>query len=89
MNKTITVAGKDVVIRSLKWGEKNRLKAEGFNIVRPDPDTDNDELVRRVVELTVEDKHLLDEMDILDVYEVYQEVLSLSFQGEKEKKTSG
>jgi hypothetical protein len=86
MMKYVTREGGTIEFRGLKWGEKNQLKKDGFNVVKPDPQVDNDELVSRVVELCVEDFSQLDELDIIDVYELYGEIIRRSFQEKSAEK---
>ena len=89
MEKTIEVAGKTIRIRSLKWGEKEDLRAEGLNVARPDREnSDTDAMVARVVGACVldEDKAKLDDMEILQVYEIYRQILEISYVGEKDTK---
>ena len=87
MDKDVEIGGKKIKIRSLKWGEKKRLKEEGHNLSLLDPFADNDEMVERVVEISCGDASAIDnDMETYDVYKLFKEIVRLSFVGEEQEK---
>lgn len=88
MDKVVKVGGKDIKIRALTWSQKKKLKANGADLSNINPSLDNDELVEKVVELSVGDKSILDPLEIHEVYELFRSITKLSFLGKDEAKNS-
>jgi len=86
MEQVIKVGGKDIKIRALTWADKKNLKAEGTDLSNINPGMDNDDLVEKVVELSVGDRSLLDPLKIHEVYELFRSITKLSFLGPDEAK---
>ena len=88
MQKTVKVGGRQVKIRGIKWKEKLSLKADGYDLTNIDLKANNDALVERVVDMAVLNRSVLDDLEILDVYSVFFQIVRLSFTGEVASKNS-
>jgi len=91
METTVSVDGFEVRIRSLTWGEKEKLREEGIDLADLDETMmikDMDALVSRVITPVVLDADVLADMDIISVYRLFYEVVQFSFLGENEAKNS-
>jgi|GEM_PF-3009490 len=86
MGKTVKV-GPGIEIRALTWGEKRKLKEEGFDLSGLDPQVDNDALVERVIHLST-GRSVQDTLAVAEVYALFREIFRLSFVGEDEAKNS-
>lgn len=86
MKKTVTIAGKDFEIRPLTWGEVKGLKADGYNLSALNAGADNDDLVERVIDLSIGSLDALTGLDVYQVYELFGKIHELTYVGDKASK---
>ena len=85
MHKVVKIGGKEIEVRGLTWGEKAALKREGINIGDLDPGQDNDDVVEKVIRISCGDIDLAD-LPSAEVYNLFRQVMRLTFLGEAEAK---
>jgi len=86
MQKTIEIGKHKIQIRAMTWGEKKQLKTEGFDLMRPNPEQDNDEWVEKVIRMVCGDDAKIDDLTINEVYKLFREIHKFSLLGAQEEK---
>jgi hypothetical protein len=68
--------------RALTRGEVRKMKEAGFNMSKPDPEK-GDEIIDAVVGSIYGDPKALDDLPTPDVFEIYREIMNLTWPKEK------
>ena len=89
MSRQVDVAGKRYTVKSLTWGDVDRLEGEGFNIMNPG--LDMHKVVKTVLgkQLNPQEMQALDSVPHNDVMKVYWAIVKeTNGFGEEEKNST-
>lgn len=87
MERTKTIDGRRIKYRGLTWGEKKRLKENGFDFNAIDESKNQDALVDEIIQCGMIEP-AADELDVITAYKLFYEIIKLTLVGAKASKNS-
>jgi len=78
-----------IPIKGLTWGQKKALKADGIILEKMDATADNDDIVERVLQMAGMSLEKLCDLEVINTYELFGEVVRKTFLREEDAKNSG